>query len=368
MQLSELINFQSNKVRLEEIKKNRRDIVPFIGAGISKGCGLYTWGELLHILALDYLTNEEISQCEASKDFFDYADKIIKAAGYSDIIMKKIRDVFSETKLSLNELPFLIVSSFSQMVITTNYDDILERASEKSSLGTLKPLLPCLTGQVNEGIQINDRILLKLHGSVEETQSFVFSSKQYRNFYGDKRDRENRLLPQILEKVFTGKKVLFIGSSLEKDYTLDILQECIEQNHSLFHYAIVPYPKERDKQILKNRELSKLGIEPIYYPEGDFSDVNRLISYLAEDNCFIKAVKKFLINFVMCEKIKEADILIIMTILKESFYKTSLVFPSLLDIENVCNEFFDDITKNIGESRRQSETLFSICIDPCIWC
>lgn len=35
MTLSELLDFQSNRSRLEEIRRNRRNIVPFVGAGIS---------------------------------------------------------------------------------------------------------------------------------------------------------------------------------------------------------------------------------------------------------------------------------------------------------------------------------------------
>ncbi len=196
MKLSELINFQSNKERLEEIRKNRTNIIPFVGAGISKGCGLYTWGELLHELALDYLTEDEIYLLESKGNYFEYADKIIDVSKNSDMIMKRIREIFSKKEILFTEIPFLLVSSFSQMVVTTNYDTILEDASLNSPLGLLKPLLPCLVGQVNEAIQINDRKLLKLHGSVEETQSFIFSTEQYRRFYGKKGDRNNRLFAE----------------------------------------------------------------------------------------------------------------------------------------------------------------------------
>lgn len=64
MKLSELIDFQANRDRLDEIKTNRRNIVPFVGTGVSKGCGLFTWSELLHKLAIDYLTTDQISLWE----------------------------------------------------------------------------------------------------------------------------------------------------------------------------------------------------------------------------------------------------------------------------------------------------------------
>lgn len=206
MKLSELVNFQSNNTYLNQIKRNRENIIPFVGAGVSKGCGLYTWGELLCKLATEYLTVEEIGALEKKGNFFDIADKIVSVSGNSDIIMKKIRTIFSESKVCLTELPFLIVSMFSPMIITTNYDTLLEDASANSPLGYLRPLLPCLVGQMNEAIQTNERRLLKVHGSIEETQSFVFTTEQYHKVYGNKGKRGNRFLPLFLKKIFLEKK------------------------------------------------------------------------------------------------------------------------------------------------------------------
>ena len=84
MTLSELLDFQSNRSRLEEI---RRNIVPFVGAGISKSCGLYTWKELLHALAVDYMSVDEMNSLESEGDCLKYADKIVGAVGNSDMIV-----------------------------------------------------------------------------------------------------------------------------------------------------------------------------------------------------------------------------------------------------------------------------------------
>lgn len=359
MNLSELICFQSNEKRLEEIKKNRKNIVPFVGTGISKGCGLYTWGELLYRLAVDYLTSKEIQTVEAKKDFFAYADQIVAAAGNSDMIMRRIRELFAQSKISMTEIPYLLVSMFSPMIITTNYDTLLEDASRTSPLGPLKPLLPCLVGQMNEAIQINDRRLLKIHGSTEETQSFVFTSKQYRTFYGKKGSRENRLLPAYLMNIFSGKKVLFIGCSLEQDYTLEILEECVQQHHSISHYAILPCPSDPDRRIHRNRELAKIGIEPIYYPEGDFQAVNKLLHFIAEENHFVASIKQILTEN-LGEGAKTAfQIQMLLSIIKESYYKTAVRFPSLLDIDTLNADYISFPRA----SRHQTDTILGLCKD-----
>lgn len=364
MKLSELINFQSNRKRLESIKENRNNIIPFVGAGISKECGLFTWQELLDRLAEDYFTTEQISSLKAIGDVFGYADEIIKAVeGNSDMIMKRIREVFDETEVEPTKTPYLIVSSFSPMVVTTNYDTLLENASVNSPMGIIKPLLPCLMGQMNEAIQLNARNLLKLHGSVEEVTSFIFSTNQYKKHYGKKGYRGNRMIPMYLKKIFGTKKVLFLGCSLDKDYTLDILEECVERDRNISHFAILPYLLDEEQQKVRQRRLTKLGIEAIYYPEGDFQAVGQLISYLADENHFTLSVKKILNDIIGEDEKNKFKLVILLSVLKEVYYDTALKFPQLLDIDNMKDDFTDDIIEIIGTERTQTDTIFDLCIE-----
>lgn len=361
MKLSDLIHFQHNEGRLQEIKKDRKNIVPFVGAGISKGCGLYTWGELLRQIAVDYLTIEDIQKVEAKGDFFAYADQIVSAAGNSDMIMKRIREILGQSKISMTEIPYLLVSMFSPMVITTNYDTLLEDASNMSPLGPIKPLLPCLVGQMNETIQINDRRLLKIHGSIEETQSFIFTGEQYRKFYGEKDSREDKLLPRYLMKIFSAKKILFLGCSLERDYTLDILEESVQQNHSISHFAILSCPSDDRRKIQRNNELAKLGIQPIYYPEGDHQALNKLIYFIAESNHFISSTEQILTERLGNSKKTTSQIQVLLSLMKESYYKTAMRFPSLLDIDNAKNDYTECMTSFLKTSRHQPDTILDLC-------
>ena len=92
--LSDLIQFQDNYLRLKYIRENRKDIVPFIGAVISKGCGLYLWGELLDALAEGYLTQTEIRYFREKCDLFKYADKFVETMGNTHLAMKRILELF----------------------------------------------------------------------------------------------------------------------------------------------------------------------------------------------------------------------------------------------------------------------------------
>ena len=362
MKLSDLVNFQSNEGRLIDIRKNRKNIVPFIGAGVSKGCGLYTWQELLDKLAVEYFTKEEIEDLKLNKNVFDYAEEIVKASGNSEMIMRRIRELISTADVHLTEIPYLLVSMFSPMVITTNYDSILEEVSINSKLGRIKPLLPCLVEQMHKAIVLDERRLLKLHGSVEEISSFVFSLSHYKKYYGEKGDREKRLLPAYLSRIFEDKKVLFVGCSLDEDYTLEILKECMEKNHYISHYAIVPYLKDEKQQIIRQRKFTSMGIEPIFYPEGDFQAVGRLVTYLSDENSFLSFIKDFLTELFKADKEAKKKIYILLALVKESFYNTSLKFPQLLDVENLNDDFEKDVIENVGYKRMQSDTLYEIFI------
>lgn len=358
MELSKLIHYQNNKIRLSEIKNNRANIVPFVGAGISIGCGLYSWSELIRKLASDYLSTEQISLLEHKGDYLDYAEEIVNASGNSDIIMKRIREILREAEIKLTVLPRLIVTAFSPMVITTNYDAILEQASQIDN-NPLTPLLPCLTGQVNEAIQLNSRCLLKIHGSLEESQSFVFTRSQYQHFYGEKGNRSGRVLPRFLKNIFSGKKVLFLGCSLEQDQTLEILEECAKNNPSISHYAIIEYPSDPNLQIKRNRQLAKLGIEPIYYPDGEYDSVEKLLSFISEDNTYITALRGILAD---CLSPSEAELLdILMAFVKSSFYKTALEYPPLLDLEQLKISYAALIENELKNGRKTSDTILSIC-------
>ena len=357
MNLSELIYYKNNYNRLNNIRKQRNDIIPFVGAGISMQCGLYSWIEMLDMIANDYFTENEIKELHATGDCYEYADKIVEAVGNEHMVMSRIGELFNNTKISLTESPFILTSTFSNLIVTTNYDMILEDASYQSvQTIPLKPLLPCLKGQMDAAIQNNARCLLKLHGSIEETSSFVLTSSQYNKFYGTRSSRKNKPLPKYLNKLFTAKKLLFVGCSLELDRTLDILCECVENDERISHYAIVPWIEDENRRVQRNRHLTKLGIEPIYYPEGDYDSVRKLLRYLAEDNSFNKEIEN-----IVKEILDETTANIIYSIVKDTFYDTANEFPKLLDdvFSPSLIEYKNILNKKI-HSLSASDTIYSV--------
>ena len=323
MRLSELIRYQDNEIRLRAIKNDKRNIVPFIGAGVSCGCGLLTWYELLEELAKDYFSREEIKKL-AEFSALEFADEIVKKTGNVVVIANRISEIFAKREIDISDVPYILLEEFSPLIVTTNYDNIIERVSTKVSRGKITALLPCLRGQFSNAIQLNEYKLLKIHGSIEESSSFVISSQQYDMAY-----RENGLVESYLRNIFNGKRVLFVGCSLEEDRTLEILKKCVEKNRELVHYAIIPRPEKEKDYLQKNAQLMQLGIYPIYFPEKDYGAISKLLNYIAEDNKFVKAIKFY---FTEISDVKEdSHTKVLYFILSETFYEVASRYEELFN-------------------------------------
>lgn len=284
-------------MRLENIRQNRRNTVPFVGAGISVACGLYTWRGrgLLDTLVSEYLTSEQRKKFEEPSDYLDSA------------------------------------------------------------------LLPCLTGQMTAAIQENQRCLLKMHGSVQETSSMIFSKSQYDEFYSD-----GKPLPMFLETFFSGKSLLFVGCSLTQDRTMDILAKCIRRNNKIRHYAIVELPQDSDMEIKQRNHLSSMGIDPIYYPEGDYGCVELLFEYLAEDNTFIKEAKYVFRKFfhINADSDPTDDTYkILISILNESYYNAAKDYPELLELNGECLDISNTYEAAIEVPGQIRGSLYNTCIN-----
>lgn len=365
MRLSELLKLRQNRTRLNNVRNNRKNTVPFVGAGISVACGLFSWSQLLDMLASEYLTSSERKKYDKTEDYLHYAQAIVDASGNTDAIMRRIAELFDEADVKLTKAPFYLVSSFANNIVTTNYDTILEDASKKmKSRDRHEVLLPCLRGQMTVAIQENRPCILKMHGSVEEVSSIVLSETQYNEVYGEIGEETNKALPILLETIFSGKSLLFIGCSLTKDRTLDILAKCLKRNNKLKHYAIVELPKDEDEEIKQRNHLTALGIEPIYFPEGDYESIDLLLEYLAEDNSFIREAKIILNDFFYQNKIdKDSDTYnILISILIECYYNVAKEFPELFELNCESLNIVADYDVKIKESDKVYESLYNTCI------
>lgn len=104
-------------------------------------------------------------------------------------------------------------------------------------------------------------MLLKVHGSIEETEEVALTRSVYDKVYGGK-------MPEFLKKIYEKTTLVFLGCSLAEDRTLDSMEQFHKENagnngEEIYHFALLPYPSQGWKD--EAARLKKYGVYPIFY-------------------------------------------------------------------------------------------------------
>jgi hypothetical protein len=179
----------------------RGQLVVFMGAGVSAGAGLPTWVELLRELASRAGLNESERQGIERLGHLDRAQVIDRrmGSGVGEAVASSLLE-HHHCALSQGLLAGLPVTEF----ITTNYDDLFERASE--SVGRPVAVLPYAP------TARRSRWLLKMHGCVNRHHDIVLTREHYLR-YGSR----NAALEGIVQAMLITRHMLYVGFSLSDD-------------------------------------------------------------------------------------------------------------------------------------------------------
>lgn len=283
----EIMSFHSdNKDVYDEIKMNLFDLVPFIGAGLTQ-FAYGSWTETLKKLAKK-ITNKKnynkIMGLIKSKEYLDAAQLLEELRG-SGNLARDLANFFSVDKLNdkQNELKKEAISLlpllFSGLVLTTNYDRILETVYDDYGChfemdghpGHSELLEQYIRGRISHG-------LYKFHGTVSgkyiEYDKIVFTRRQYEKNYV-----ETSPLVEDLKKCLKKRSMFFLGCSLDKDYTMKFLEKIVEPGE--YHYTIINCKKsERDDKI---KQLEKKHIRAIVYEGNRHEAVRVILEHLLEE-------------------------------------------------------------------------------------
>ncbi len=264
------------------------EVIPFLGAGVplyDRDPGKTTWtapaapgiaylptaGELaaeLHRIA--NLPAGEKGELTRMAQYYRY---VIGA----DPLQQRLREVFSFEQPPTPVHEFLAKVPAPLLIVTTNYDDLMERALHKEhkphhvvvhNTDATENVLWWKPGAVEPEATLPENIDLppphtpvvyKIHGAIDRRPGknghFVITEDDYIQFLG--RMTRTRVVPSVFAEPFRTRPFLFLGYGLY-DWNLRVLLSSIQAMRgkaSIKSWAIETLPKQVEQKLWEERDV-----------------------------------------------------------------------------------------------------------------
>lgn len=251
-------------------------VVPFVGAGISASARFPSWKE--HLREQGRTAGIDPVQIETLLSEGRYeaiVEKIEQERGLG-VFAQEIRDVFSRTH-SIPEVVWRISELFKDTVITTNYDRLLEQAYDTGEPNAFQVIngVTAMEKPISSAVTI-----YKLHGDVQHPARCILSKNQYDQAYGEAELDLRRQTPKLLAYHYKTSSLLFLGSSLNEDRTVQVFRAIkanLGDEEVPQHFSIEQAPEVEEELVERNAYLKSLGITPIWFERGCFDYVEGVL-------------------------------------------------------------------------------------------
>lgn len=282
----------------------RNVVIPFIGAGISINYGYPGWTNFISEQA-DELNVPEAKNALVNREY-EKAAELLKKKATKNVWEYKLLQIFGDHVYKSSEFNTeldLIPKIFRSLILTTNFDEVIEMLYAKVNEEYIEKLTPKSMDDVKvvyRRIACGEPTLIKLHGDVA-TREFVLTEQEYNDTYGERIVDMRRPLPAFLKDILLSKTILFLGCSLEDDRTLKVLEQA--QIDGSISFALLPLPKETEnaespwepclfddisglrvekKEFAQRKQfLNEHNIIPIWYPYGEWGAIRIFLREIA---------------------------------------------------------------------------------------
>jgi hypothetical protein len=207
---------------IEEITKG--NCVLFVGAGLSIQSGLPTWTELVKPLAQELGISLETDYPRIAQYYENQMGRQSLVSKIQAAIQKPVSP--SEAHQLIARLPF-------QVIFTTNYDSLLERAL--SSAG--RSFNVTLSDEGAAYWSADKVQVVKIHGSIDVPTTLVVTADDYSTYF-----RTHPLISNVLKTQLATKTFLFLGYSLsDPDFQMIFDEMRFDaERHRRVSYCVVP--------------------------------------------------------------------------------------------------------------------------------
>ncbi|KAA8782365.1 hypothetical protein EC604_00700 [Paenibacillus amylolyticus] len=307
-----------NQQIIEAIKENK--LLLFIGAGFSQPLDFPSWNGLIS-LVLNELALED--------DKYKRLEEVLSTGLFTSLeVLDKIKDkkkqvyevLYHEIDKSLEGLNLDLhqkVGKISAKIITTNYDRLLETATN------FRKVVFDNTFHI-ANLHEKDNFLLKLHGCIENPEKCILFQDDYDQLY-----KETAAIEK-LKNLIADHTILFIGFSMSDDY----VNKQLEYIHTIYK----GFSKQHYYLTVESSASEQHGVYPIHLK--DWNELSPFLDSLIEikedsDQNSGKASK----NIVNVTPVRSPSIV------KE--VSIALLIAAPIDQEN--NPYFDKVTKHLAK-------------------
>lgn len=264
------------------------DTVIFVGSGISLWSGLPSWAGLIQELCA-YLELHSIKTDLVSAEL--RRGDLLQAAsyGFDKLTKSQIGDfVRSSCRLGSavpGEIHRRIVTLGPRCFVTTNYDDLLERAHREKS--PQRHLRVVTNRQLTEMADIvharASDFLFKPHGDAGDSESIILTKEQYRLLLPQ---GERHAALEALKTILVSRPVVYLGFGL-RDPDFNHLKDVISNTYrggEREHYAVMPdISQDEEDYWRRNYGVNLIGYKTVANENGgrDHGDLLQLLHQAA---------------------------------------------------------------------------------------
>ena len=199
--------------------REKKKLVFFIGAGVSKISEYPSWAELVLSMADEigydsYIIDKDGKPRLSSEEFLKIPQMYYNKKG-KDEYLKKVKSQL-DVKREPNDIHKLIMKLNPYHLLTTNYDDLLEQTANIFSVNY---------SVINDDSKVSDaqtqRYILKVHGDFEK-DNFVLKEKDYLDY-----EENYKLIDNVMKTIIASNMVVFIGYQLN-DYNIKLILNWVQ--------------------------------------------------------------------------------------------------------------------------------------------
>ncbi len=221
--------------------------VIFIGAGLSVGAGLPTWGELLTPLVAR-LPGSPVA--DAAIDKAQYYQNAFGRGNLLDVV----EELITNAQPPLTAPHRLLTALPVRYIFTTNYDRLIERSFEEAG----RPLRRVIDDTRLSSINNSITTLIKIHGDFDAPRSIVISTDDYDSYLAGK-----PAISDFIKVQLQTQSVLFLGYSFNDENLRRILRQVTRESgperRNMFSVQF-------DANELATEELRRRGVRTISLP------------------------------------------------------------------------------------------------------